>query len=110
PLDGQADEVVPRLAGSGREVHDPAALARGDPAERDPDHEASTPSSATTRFEPPPSTRTRSRRWRAQPRASSTAVSSRASMKYRAGPPTPSVVSGAKGTFPATITVAPATP
>src|SRR5207302_10243553 len=40
PLDGQADEVVPGLAGGGREVHDSAALARGDPAERDPDHEA----------------------------------------------------------------------
>src|SRR6267378_7015726 len=40
PLDRQADEVVPGLAGGGREVHGSAALARGDPAERDPDHEA----------------------------------------------------------------------
>src|SRR5438034_2480612 len=63
----------------------------------------STPSSATTRFEPPPRTRKTRRRAAAHSSASSTVRSSRASTKNRAGPPTPSVVSGASGTFSATV-------
>src|SRR6266478_1291519 len=59
----------------------------------------SIPSSATTRFEPPPSTRSRRLRARAQSRASSTAASLQTSTKNRAGPPTPSVQCSARRTF-----------
>src|SRR5207249_601557 len=59
----------------------------------------SIPSSATTRFEPPPSTRSRRPRPRAQSRAWSTAASLQASTKNRAGPPTPSVQCSARWTF-----------
>src|SRR5207302_4950066 len=59
----------------------------------------SIPSSATTRFEPPPSTRSRRPRARAQSRAWSTAASLQTSTKNRAGPPTPSVQCSARWTF-----------
>src|SRR5215472_9487916 len=58
----------------------------------------STPPSATTRFEPPPRTRRSRPRRSAQATASTTLRSSRASRKYRAGPPTPIVQKGANGT------------
>src|SRR5262249_33587382 len=58
-----------------------------------------TPGSASTRFDPPPSTCTSRRRASAHSRASHTARSSGASTKYRAGPPTSMVQWEASATF-----------
>jgi hypothetical protein len=65
---------------------------------------ASTPESATTTLEPPPSTRTGTPRAAAQSSASSTEASSRALTSQRAGPPTRSVVRDASEAFSMRVT------
>src|SRR5215207_8599675 len=63
----------------------------------------SKPPSRTTRFDPPP----RTRMLGSSVRASRTSSTSSAFTKRRAGPPTPSVVRGASGTFCSTFIALP---
>src|SRR5512140_887074 len=63
------------------------------------------PASPTTRLEPPPSTKTRSRAPSASASASRSSSTEVTRTNRRAGPPRPSVVSGASGTSWATASV-----